>query len=187
MSKQAWPLDHDLFLRSAADTIKKLRNHASIALWCGGNEQTPAQDIDTALQSMLPRRPESHSEALQQCLGRLSCLDSSSFSGCSSSSAAEKSPPGCLDATRAYVSGSLWSGFGEGHGVFSDGPYGCQRPADFFNPSFYQYAFNPEVRAASALSPWQCFPSIGRCLTVALDTLHTHCTTAMPPVTAPKC
>ena len=156
MSKQAWPLDHDLFLRCAADTIKKLRNHASIALWCGGNEQTPAQDIDTALQSMLPRRLESHSHALQQCLGRLSCLDSSSSSGCSSKSAAEKSPPGCLDATRAYVSGSLWSGFGEGHGVFSDGPYGCQRPADFFNPSFYQYAFNPEVRAASVLSPWQC-------------------------------
>lgn len=152
VSKQAWPLDHDLFLRSAADTIKKLRNHASIALWCGGNEQTPAQDIDTALQSMLPRRPESHSCALQQRLGRLSCLDSSSSSGCSSTSAAERSPPGCLDATRAYVSGSLWSGFGEGHGVFSDGPYGCQRPADFFNPSFYQYAFNPEVRAASVLS-----------------------------------
>ena len=50
-----------------------------------------------------------------------------------------------LDATRAYVSGSLWSGFGKGEGTFSDGPYGIQEPAAFFTPGFYPYAFNPEA------------------------------------------
>lgn len=50
-----------------------------------------------------------------------------------------------LDSTRAYVSGSLWSGFGQGHGDFSDGPYGIQEPASFFDPAFYRWPFNPEV------------------------------------------
>ena len=48
VSKQSWPLDHALFIRSAADTVRRLRNHACIALWCGGNEQTPAPDIDAS-------------------------------------------------------------------------------------------------------------------------------------------
>ena len=138
VSKQSWPLDHALFIRSAADTVRRLRNHACIALWCGGNEQTPAPDIAIALQTMLPRRPEHN--ALQPrppCQG----AEDSSEHTCTGSSL------GCLDDTRAYVSGSLWSGFGEGHGAFSDGPYGCQQPAAFFDPSFYRWAFNPEVGA----------------------------------------
>ena len=136
VSKQSWPLDHALFIRSAADTIRRLRNHACVALWCGGNEQTPAADIDAALQAMLPRQPEQKPSGPQPL--RQGTEDSSERS-CTGSS------PGCLDATRAYVSGSLWSGFGEGHGAFSDGPYGCQQPAAFFDPSFYRWAFNPEV------------------------------------------
>eukprot|EP01018_Ginkgo_biloba_P034388 Gb_34575 [translate_table: standard] len=35
------PLDHDLFLECARGTIKLLCNHASLALWVGGNEQHP--------------------------------------------------------------------------------------------------------------------------------------------------
>ena len=143
VSKQAWPLDHALFIRSAADTVRRLRNHACIALWCGGNEQTPAADIDAALQAMLPKRPEHSSCAPQpQCQGT---EDSSGHSSAGSFA-------GCLDATRAYVSGSLWSGVGEGHGAFSDGPYGCQQPAAFFDPSFYRWAFNPEVCPVWSLS-----------------------------------
>jgi hypothetical protein len=53
--------------------------------------------------------------------------------------------PHNLDSTRAYVSGSLWYGFGKGDGTFSDGPYGIQEPASFFDPDFYAWAFNPEV------------------------------------------
>ena len=149
VSKQSWPLDHDLFIRSAGDTIRRLRNHACIALWCGGNEQTPAPDIDAALQLMLPRRPTNSSVCSWQCLA------SHPRGACSSLSAGQKGHPGCsrgcLDATRAYVSGSLWSGFGEGHGTFSDGPYGCQSPAAFFDPAFYPHAFNPEVSYYSPL------------------------------------
>jgi len=48
-----WPLDHGLFLTCAYDTVKLLRNHASLALWCGGNEQHPAEDINEALKKNL--------------------------------------------------------------------------------------------------------------------------------------
>ena len=163
VSEQAWPLDHALFIRSAADTVRRLRNHACIALWCGGNEQTPAADIDAALQAMLPRQPEHSSCALQPL-----CQGSEGSSEHSSTG----SSTGCLDAMRAYVSGSLWSGFGEGHGAFSDGPYGCQQPAAFFDPSFYRWAFNPEVgpvwsyNISSVLStmhlPYPDYVSVGR-------------------------
>ncbi len=53
--------------------------------------------------------------------------------------------PHGLDCTHAYVSGSLWSGFGQGRGQFSDGPYGIQDPLAFFDPAFYRWPFNPEV------------------------------------------
>lgn len=59
--------------------------------------------------------------------------------------------PRSLDCTRAYVSGSLWSGFGQGQGDFSDGPYGIQEPASFFDPSFYPWPFNPEVVTVTSL------------------------------------
>ena len=56
-----------------------------------------------------------------------------------------------LDASRAYVSGSLWDGFGRGDGTFSDGPYGIQDPEAFFVPcaAIPQWAFNPEVLAGT--------------------------------------
>lgn len=57
MSDASWPLDHGLYVASAADTVRRLRSHACIALWCGGNEQVPAPDLDAALRAMLPRRP----------------------------------------------------------------------------------------------------------------------------------
>ena len=52
-----WPLDHDLFLTCAYDTVKLLRNHASLALWCGGNEQIPSDDINEALTRRLALVP----------------------------------------------------------------------------------------------------------------------------------
>lgn len=44
-TRRKYPDDHDLFLRSAADQVKMIRNHASLAFWCGGNELSPPEDI----------------------------------------------------------------------------------------------------------------------------------------------
>ena len=55
-TRRRYPDDHRLFINSAADQIKLVRNHASLAMWCGGNEITPPHDILTALQdTLLPR------------------------------------------------------------------------------------------------------------------------------------
>jgi hypothetical protein len=53
--RRQYPDDHHLFLLSAADQIRMLRNHPSLAIWCGGNEITPPEDILTSLKdSILP-------------------------------------------------------------------------------------------------------------------------------------
>lgn len=49
-TRRKYPDDHNLFLESAADQIKMIRNYPSLAIWCGGNEITLPQDI------MLPLR-----------------------------------------------------------------------------------------------------------------------------------
>ncbi|WP_460501009.1 glycoside hydrolase family 2 protein, partial [Hymenobacter agri] len=55
-ARRRYPHDHRLFVRSAADQVKLVRNHPSLALWCGGNEITPPRDILTTLQdSLLPQ------------------------------------------------------------------------------------------------------------------------------------
>ena len=55
-TRRQYPDDHRLFITSAADQVKMIRNHASLAMWCGGNEITPPKDILTALaDSILPQ------------------------------------------------------------------------------------------------------------------------------------
>jgi len=55
-TRKKYPDDHDLFIQSAADQVKMLRNHPSLAFWCGGNEITPPGDIFAALKdSIIPR------------------------------------------------------------------------------------------------------------------------------------
>jgi mannosylglycoprotein endo-beta-mannosidase len=55
-TRRQYPDDHHLFLESAADMIKMIRNHASLAVWCGGNEITPPEDILIPLRdSILPK------------------------------------------------------------------------------------------------------------------------------------
>ncbi|KAF9618828.1 hypothetical protein IFM89_002696 [Coptis chinensis] len=122
------PLDHDLFLLCARDTIKLLRNHPSLALWVGGNEQTPPEDINTALQNDLQLHPYFQSSNETDSLLKDS-----------------RDPSLYLDGTRAYVQGSMWDGFANGLGDFTDGPYEIQNPEDFFKDDFYNYGFNPEV------------------------------------------
>lgn len=52
-TRRKYPDDHHLFLQSAADMIKMIRNHASLAIWCGGNEITPPDDILIALRDTI--------------------------------------------------------------------------------------------------------------------------------------
>lgn len=49
--RQAYPDDHSLFIETAIDQIKMLRNHPSLYLWCGGNEFPPPADINEKLQN----------------------------------------------------------------------------------------------------------------------------------------
>lgn len=55
-TRRKYPDDHGLFLRSAIDQIKMVRNYPSLAIWCGGNEITPPEDILAALRdTILPK------------------------------------------------------------------------------------------------------------------------------------
>lgn len=55
-TRRQYPDDHGLFIESAADVVKMLRNHPSLAMWCGGNEITPPADILKALkEDVLPK------------------------------------------------------------------------------------------------------------------------------------
>ncbi|KAL3843961.1 hypothetical protein ACJIZ3_001364 [Penstemon smallii] len=119
------PLDHDLFLLCARDTVRLLRNHPSLALWVGGNEQVPPDDINTALKNDLQLHPY--------------------FESFPDSKDLRKDPSQYLDGTRIYVQGSMWDGFANGRGDFTDGPYEIQNPEDFFKDDYYKYGFNPEV------------------------------------------
>ena len=51
-TRRKYPDNHNLVLEAAEDMIKMIRNHASLAMWCGGNEIMPPQDI------LLPLRDE---------------------------------------------------------------------------------------------------------------------------------
>ncbi|SFW12081.1 glycoside hydrolase family 2 protein [Chitinophaga sancti] len=55
-TRRQYPDDHRLWINSAADQVKLLRNHASLAFWCGGNEITPPTDIfDVLADSIMPK------------------------------------------------------------------------------------------------------------------------------------
>nr|XP_009767426.1 PREDICTED: mannosylglycoprotein endo-beta-mannosidase isoform X2 [Nicotiana sylvestris] len=124
------PLDHELFLLCARDTIKLLRNHPSLALWVGGNEQVPPPDINAALKNDLQLHPY---------------FMKSNDSDTSAITPVLKDPSQYLDGTRVYIQGSMWDGFADGKGDFTDGPYEIQNPEDFFKHDYYKYGFNPEV------------------------------------------
>ena len=54
-ARRNYPDDHHLFVASLADQIKMLRNHPSLAYWCGGNEIRPPADVLAPLKdSLLP-------------------------------------------------------------------------------------------------------------------------------------
>jgi hypothetical protein len=51
--RKAYPDDHSLFLATAIDQIKMLRNHPSLYLWCGGNETPPPLSINHTLETKI--------------------------------------------------------------------------------------------------------------------------------------
>lgn len=55
-TRRKYPDNHSLVLESAVDMIKMIRNHPSLAIWCGGNEIMPPADILIPLRdSILPK------------------------------------------------------------------------------------------------------------------------------------
>ncbi|MGY3054877.1 mannosylglycoprotein endo-beta-mannosidase [Pedobacter sp. UYEF25] len=55
-TRRKYPDNHQLVLSAMEDQIKMIRNHASLAFWCGGNEITPPDDILNPLKNdILPR------------------------------------------------------------------------------------------------------------------------------------
>jgi mannosylglycoprotein endo-beta-mannosidase len=54
-TRRKYPNDHTLFLHSVTDQVKLVRNHPSLAIWCGGNEITPPEDLLVPMRdSILP-------------------------------------------------------------------------------------------------------------------------------------
>lgn len=55
-TRRNYPDNHSLVLTAIEDQVKMIRNHASLAFWCGGNEITPPDDILNPLKNdILPR------------------------------------------------------------------------------------------------------------------------------------
>ena len=47
------PVDYNLFAQNAADSIKRFRNHPSIALWCSGNEGVCPEPLHEKLNQLI--------------------------------------------------------------------------------------------------------------------------------------
>lgn len=142
--------------------MKLLRNHTSLALWVGGNEQFPPEDINQTLKEELSLHPAFRAknsssdmrwtslskEIHHQSIHTLQEMKVTYFKHVRVVARRDSEvadPSLCLDGTRLYIQGSLWEGFAKGNGDFTDGPYGIQNPEDFFKDDFYAYAFNPEI------------------------------------------
>ena len=55
-TRRNYPDNHPLVLDAIEDQVKLIRNHASLAFWCGGNEITPPEDILNPIKKdILPR------------------------------------------------------------------------------------------------------------------------------------
>ena len=49
------PDDHAMFMRNATDTVRRIRTHASIGLYCGRNEGYPPKPLDDDLRAVLAK------------------------------------------------------------------------------------------------------------------------------------
>ena len=91
-----------IFLNCAKDTIRMLRNHASLCFWTGANETNPPNDISAALRCY---------------------IEGSTVGGCGGYE--------LLDGTRAYIPRSTALSNSRTN-QYADGPYGILTPQDFF-------------------------------------------------------
>ena len=92
------PLDHDLLLLCARDTVKLLRNHPRLALLIGENEQVPPDDINKDLENVLRLNPYfEYSNEISKFSEDLSVVS--------------KDPSQYFYGTRVYIKGPLWDGF----------------------------------------------------------------------------
>ena len=125
------PLDHDLLLLCAIDPVKLLRNHRSLALWVGENEQVPPDDINKALKNDLRLHPYfENSNEISKSFEDLSVVS--------------KDPSQYFDGKRVYIQGSLWDGFANVRGLHW-WPLWNPKSWSIFKNDFYSHGFNPEV------------------------------------------
>ncbi len=55
------PSDNEMFVRNVEDFVKRIRNHPSLALYCGRNEGNPPEVIDSAIRKLLEElHPDVH-------------------------------------------------------------------------------------------------------------------------------
>lgn len=52
-TRRQYPQNHELFVKSLEDQIKLLRNHASLFLYCGGNEIEPSPDLNKLIKETI--------------------------------------------------------------------------------------------------------------------------------------
>ena len=64
----------DAFKANALDKVRRLRNHPSIAIWCGANETRPTPDLDNYLRKMIAE--EDHNDRMYK-----SCSNQDGLSG----------------------------------------------------------------------------------------------------------
>ena len=64
----------EAFKANALDKVRRLRNHPSIAIWCGANETHPASDLDNYLREMIAK--EDHNDRMYK-----SCSNQDGLSG----------------------------------------------------------------------------------------------------------
>jgi hypothetical protein len=71
--------DYSHFKQNALDKVRRLRNHPSIALWCGANETHPAPELDHYLREIIAR--EDHNDRMYKSSSNQDGLSGSGWWG----------------------------------------------------------------------------------------------------------
>ena len=66
------PLDYRLFIRNVTETVRRFRNHPSIALWCARNEGFAPNELEYMLAATLAK--EDGSRHCKECTDRSKTL-----------------------------------------------------------------------------------------------------------------
>lgn len=71
--------EHDSFKANAKDKVRRLRNHACIAVWCGANETHPVPDLDFYLRNLICE--EDHNDRIYKSCSNQDALSGSGWWG----------------------------------------------------------------------------------------------------------